>query len=134
MKLIGPRGKAGLETLEQLATDILGDDDIEIDPLKRNHTSCNTIALVLLFAGLLAYLGPALNAADDHSAEWPTSAELQALQATEAGTARREAAGQALCTAERGPQSEARWTPEGDLVCTQRRNTRSTITIMGARL
>ena len=83
-----------------------------------SRQTINTIALVLLFAGLLAYLGPALNAADDHSAEWPTSTDLQAAQAAQAGTARREAAGQALCTAERGPQSEARWTPEGHLVCT----------------
>ena len=59
--------------------------------------------------------------AEDHSGEWPTSSELNALQATEAGTAKREAAGQALCTAERGPQSEARWTPDGDLACTLRR-------------
>jgi hypothetical protein len=70
----------------------------------------------------LGTVGPALDAQDDHSAEWPLSAELQALQASEAGTARREAAAQALCTAERGPQSEARWTPDGDLVCTARRN------------
>ena len=59
---------------------------------------------------------------DDHSADYPTSTELQALQATERGTQRREAAAQALCLAERGPQSEARWTVDGDLVCTQRRN------------
>ena len=70
----------------------------------------------------LGTVGPALDAQDDHSAEWPTSAELKALQATEAGTQRRERAAQALCTAERGPQSEARFTPEGDLVCTMRRN------------
>lgn len=79
----------------------------------------------------LGVIGPALDAQDDHHAEWPSSAELQALQASQAGTQRREAAAQALCTAERGPQSEARWTPEGDLVCTQRRNT---ITVMQARL
>jgi hypothetical protein len=81
-------------------------------------------AIWLLAAAIaiaLGIVGPALDAQDDHSAEWPTSAELQALQATERGTARREAAAQALCTAERGPQSEARWTPEGELVCTQRR-------------
>jgi hypothetical protein len=70
----------------------------------------------------LGTVGPALDAQDDHSAEWPLSAELRALQASEASTARREAAAQALCTAERGPQSEARWTPDGDLVCTLRRN------------
>ena len=63
-----------------------------------------------------------LDTPDNHSAEWPTSAELKALQASQAGTQRRERAAQALCTAERGPQSEARFTPEGDLVCTMRRN------------
>lgn len=95
----------------------------------------DTAALVLLFAALLAALGPALDNTPDHSAEWPTSTELKALQASEAGTQRREAAAQALCTAERGPQSEARWTPEGDLVCTGRRNTsRPTLTAMKAQL
>jgi hypothetical protein len=94
----------------------------------------NTAVLVLLFAALLAYIGPALDT-PDHSAEWPTSTELQALQATQAGTARREAAAQALCTAERGPQSEARWTPEGHLVCTARaRTARNTITILEPKL
>ena len=77
-------------------------------------------AAVLAFA--LGVIGPALDAQTDHSADYPTSTELQALQATEAGTQRREAAAQALCHAERGPQSEARWTVDGDLVCTQRRN------------
>lgn len=72
---------------------------------------------------------------DDHSADYTTSAELQALQATERGTQRREAAAQALCHAERGPQSEARWTVDGDLVCTQRRNApASTGKVMEARL
>jgi hypothetical protein len=73
----------------------------------------------------------------DNSAEWPTSAELQALQASEAGTQRREAAAQTLCTKERGPQSEARWTPEGDLVCTPRRTdpqNKNTITILETKL
>lgn len=89
-------------------------------------------AAVLAIA--LGVVGPALDAQDNHSAEWPTSAELQALQASEAGTARREAAAQALCTAERGSQSEARWTPEGHLVCTQRHNTRNTIANLRAAL
>ena len=75
----------------------------------------------------LGVVGPALDGPTDDSAEWPTSAELQALQASERGTARREAAAQALCTAERGPQSEARWTPAGDLVCTGRRNAATTL-------
>ena len=74
------------------------------------------LAALLALAAAHNLDGPA-----DHSADWATSAELQALQATERGTQRREAAAQALCTKERGPQSEARWTPDGDLVCTLRR-------------
>ena len=62
-----------------------------------------------------------LDGPDDHQLEWAQASELRAAQATEAGTARREAAGQAICTAERGPNSEARWTPAGDLTCTTRR-------------
>ena len=90
-------------------------------------------AAVLAFA--LGVLGPALDAQTDNASDYPTSAELQALQATEAGTQRREAAAQALCTKERGPQSEARWTVDGDLVCTQRRNgPANTVTIVEARL
>ena len=72
---------------------------------------------------------------DDARAEWDQSQALKDLQATEAGSARREAAAQKLCTQERGPQSEARWTPDGSLVCTQRRNgPQNTITLMEARL
>lgn len=40
MKLIGPKGKVGLERLEQLAGDMYGSEDIEIDPLRKNHLSC----------------------------------------------------------------------------------------------
>ena len=68
------------------------------------------MAAIISFAGLL---GPA-----DNRSEWQRSAELLELQASEAGTARREAAGQALCTQELGPQSEARWLEDGSLVCT----------------
>ena len=76
-----------------------------------------TALLALTLAAAHHLDGPA-----DHSADWASSTELQALRTTEQGTARREAAAQALCTKERGPQSEARWTPYGDLVCTQRIN------------
>ncbi len=97
-----------------------------------------TTATNWLLAAILAIAMAAAHHLDgpaDHSADWHTSTELQALQATERHTQRREAAGQALCTAERGPQSEARWTPEGHLVCTTRRNgPANTITIMEARL
>jgi hypothetical protein len=103
--------------------------------LTKHQAAMNPAALVLLFVLLLAFLGPAIDEAADHSAEWPTSTELQALQASQEGTARREAAGQALCIAERGPQSEARWTPEGHLVCTtSTHRVRNTITILEAKL
>ena len=95
-------------------------------------TATNWLLAAIVASAIAA--APNLDA-DDHSAEWPLSAELQALQASEAGTQRRELAAQALCTKERGPQSEARWTPDGDLVCTQRRNgPANVITIMEARL
>lgn len=61
-----------------------------------------------------------LDEVEDHQSEWSDSTELKELQATEAGTARREAAAQKLCNKARGPNSEARWTPDGDLVCTTR--------------
>lgn len=87
-------------------------------------TTATNWLLAATLAIALGVVGPALDnpLVDDNSADWHTSAELQALQATEAGTKRRELAAQALCTKERGPQSEARWTPDGDLVCAQRRN------------
>lgn len=80
--------------------------------------SAMVIALAIAAAPTL------MDGPDDHQAEWDQSAALKELQASQAGTARREAAGQALCSQERGPQSEARWTPEGDLVCTVRGGTR----------
>jgi hypothetical protein len=64
----------------------------------------------------------------DHSGEWAESTELAELQATEEGTERRQVAAQNLCNAERGPNSEARWTPEGHLVCTTRRGERPVLT------
>lgn len=83
------------------------------------NTAVNT-AMALLLALVLgtAHL---LDGPDDMRAEWDQSQALKDLQASQAGTARREAAAQALCSQERGPNSEARWTVEGHLVCTTRR-------------
>jgi len=53
----------------------------------------------------------------DMRSEHITADELAAIQADENVEARKQAAGQALCTQARGPNSEARWTPEGHLVC-----------------
>ena len=71
----------------------------------------SVMAAIISFSGLLE--GPI-----DNRDEWNRSAELIELQASEAGTARREAAGQALCSQEQGPNSEARWLVDGSLVCT----------------
>ena len=53
----------------------------------------------------------------DMRAEYVTADELAAMQAEEGVEARKQAAGQALCTQEHGSNSEARWTPDGHLVC-----------------
>jgi hypothetical protein len=82
-----------------------------------------TIAGVALMALTLSALGSYLDSYRplDNSIEWDESESLQELQASEAGTARRERAAQALCNEERGPNSEARWLLDGSLACTTRR-------------
>ena len=81
-------------------------------------------ALLFAAAVLVIALGTAsqIKGPDDHQADWSESAALKDLQATEAGTAKRQAAAQALCTQERGPNSEARWLEDGSLACTTRRS------------
>ena len=83
-------------------------------------TTLTNLAAALLLALVLA-ASHLLNGPDNHQAEWDQSQALKELQASQAGTQRREAAAQALCSQERGPNSEARWTAEGHLVCTTRR-------------
>ena len=79
-----------------------------------------TWAAALLIA-LLVGASWQLDGPEDHQAEWDQSQALKDLQASEVGTARREAAAAKLCAEARGPNSEARWTAGGDLVCTTRR-------------
>ena len=79
----------------------------------------NTLGALALIAVLA--LGTALDGPQDHQADWADSQELKALQTAQADTARRQVAAQTLCTKERGPNSEARFTAEGHLVCTTRR-------------
>ena len=83
-------------------------------------TRLSNYTLVLLLAFALA-AGHLLDGPTDHQAEWDQSQALKDLQASQPRSARREAAAQRLCNQERGPNSEARWTPEGHLVCTTRR-------------
>ena len=73
--------------------------------------SAGVIALALASA-------PALfDELPDMRAEYVTADELAAMQAKEAVEARKQAAGQKICTQDHGSNSEARWTPEGHLTC-----------------
>ena len=80
--------------------------------------SAAVIALAIAAAPAL------MDGPDDLHAEWDQSQTLKELQASEVGSARRQAAAQALCSQERGPNSEARWLEDGSLVCTARSGTR----------
>ena len=86
-------------------------------------TSQSTNWLLAAAVALILAAAHNLDGPTDHQAEWDQSLALKDLQASVAGTAKREAAAQALCTQERGPNSEARFTPEGHLVCTTRSGT-----------
>jgi len=95
------------------------------------NTAINT-ALALLLALVLgtAHL---LDGPDDMRAEWDQSQAIKDLHASQDRTARREVAAQALCSQERGPNSEARFTLDGNLVCTTRRGVRA-LAVAGAKL
>ena len=80
--------------------------------------SAAVIALAIAAAPTL------MDGPDDMSAESDQSQALTELQASEAGSARRQTAAQALCKQERGPNSEARWLEDGSLVCTVRSGVR----------
>lgn len=82
-----------------------------------------------LAAAALAFVMAAainLDAPDDHQAEWDQSEALIALQASQARTARREAAALRLCLQERGPGAAAMWTADGSLVCRARKGLATT--------
>jgi hypothetical protein len=82
----------------------------------------NTLTMWAIAIALTIGLGYfAAKDSEDHAGEWPTSAALKELQAEEEAAERRQRIGQALCTEERGPNSEARWTIDGSLVCTTQR-------------
>lgn len=77
-----------------------------------------------LLAGVLALVLAAsfhLDGPADHQADWADSRAIKELQAAQAGSARQQAAAQALCIEARGPNSEAVWTAEGHLVCSSKR-------------
>ena len=72
----------------------------------------------IVLALLMGSLGHYLDRMDDNSHEWADSSALKELREAEEGSARRQAAAQALCNEARGPNSEARWLADGSLACT----------------
>ena len=72
------------------------------------------IGLAIAASGLLD--GPSDDDAAHQSYNAARSA-LQELQTSAPASARREAAARQLCAEVRGPASQARWTADGDLVC-----------------
>ena len=85
-------------------------------------------ALALALAASIHLDGP-----DDTEAAQDQSEALTELQAAAPGSARRQAAAQRLCREERGPNSEARFLPEGHLVCTTRRGVQPLAVAQGGR-
>ena len=82
-----------------------------------NHTTNWLLAIAI---GSTLAAAHNLDGPTDHQAEWDQSQALKDLQASLPHTQRREAAAQKLCNEQRGPNSEARFTPEGHLVCSTR--------------
>lgn len=72
-----------------------------------------------LALGLAHQLDP-----EDNSAEWGEAQQMQDAQALQDAEAKFQAEAQALCYTARGPNSEARWLPDGSLACTTRRAVR----------
>lgn len=73
---------------------------------------------VLLLAFVLSashLLGP-----DDIQAEKDSYDAQAELMAAAPGSQRQQVAAQALCNEARGPNSEARWLPDGSMACTTR--------------
>lgn len=81
--------------------------------MKYTATLFSALVIALALASAPALFGEL----PDMRAEYVTADELAAIQADEGVEARKQAAGQKICTQEHGPNSEARWTPEGHLVC-----------------
>ena len=77
-----------------------------------------TAALVAFIATSAAFIGPAL---DDIEADQAVHAELHAATAAEQRRARMEAAAQAMCEAEGGPEAVATWLADGSVQCRTRR-------------
>ena len=88
-----------------------------------NRLTCNLLGSFAVVAVILVGTVDM----DDNAQDWQESAALKALQATQAGTERRQIAAQALCNEARGPNSEARWMDDDSLVCTTRRGLKTIV-------
>jgi len=73
-----------------------------------------TLGLTAAFAAVLS-MGPAL---DDRSGEWAQADALADAQKAAQLEARTERSAQRLCQQIKGPNAAHRWTPSGELICT----------------
>jgi hypothetical protein len=85
---------------------------------------CGWAGAILLGAVLVA---PTIPGPTDYEHEWTDAELMLEIQRTEAMSKERMAAEQRLCTSLRGPNSEVRYTPDGDAVCTTRQGFRKLV-------
>ena len=81
------------------------------------HRITNTAIGLLILIGASAILlgGPVL---DDRSGEWAQADALADAQKAAQLEARTERSAQRLCQQIKGPNAAQRWTPSGELICT----------------
>lgn len=93
----------------------------------KSATFTGLAVLCMAFALSGAHLlGP-----DDIESERDSYDAQAELMAAEPGSQRQQVAAQALCNEARGPNSEARWLPDGSLVCTSRQGVKTAIVSTG---
>lgn len=87
----------------------------------KSATFTGIAVLCMAFALSAAHLmGP-----DDLQAEQDVYDAQAELMAAKPGSQRQQVAAQALCNEARGPNSEARWLPDGSLACTTRQGVKT---------
>ncbi len=81
------------------------------------HRALNIALTGATAVGIAAILlaGPVL---DDRSGEWAQADALEAAQKAAQLEARTERSAQRLCQQIKGPNAAHRWTPSGELICT----------------
>ena len=76
------------------------------------------IALTAALTAAMATILSTGHLLDDHSADWSESTALADAQKAAQLAARTERAAAQLCVRIKGPNAGYRWTPSGELVCT----------------